>query len=277
MFLFTTPASGMPTAPAAPHGAALERAAGATGVSFSYLVETARRESNFRSNAQAATSSARGLYQFIADTWLRTLKTEGPKIGLGKEAGAITLDGSGRAHVADAVTRERLLALRDDPAVSARLAAALARDNAAALTARLGRAPSDGEVYIAHFLGASAAARLIEMKQQAPQASAAAAFSAAAGANRSVFYGRDGAPRTVAAVYAQLVSGFATKRDVSAPDRAFAEDTTQPFFSLFRSAPASRGDEPSASLAAAAALWANPAKPGRPLDLNAFRVRSWWA
>ena len=54
-----------------------------TGADFKYLLATAQVESNLNPNAGAATSSARGLFQFIEQTWLRTLKEQGPALGYG--------------------------------------------------------------------------------------------------------------------------------------------------------------------------------------------------
>ena len=48
-----------------------------TGADFHYLLATAQVESNLNPNAQASTSSARGLFQFIEQTWLATLKEQG--------------------------------------------------------------------------------------------------------------------------------------------------------------------------------------------------------
>ena len=62
---------------------------------------------------------------------------------------------------------------------------------------QLGRSPSEGELYIAHFLGAGGAARLISSAAANPNASAASYFPIAAHANTSIFYDRStGAPRT---------------------------------------------------------------------------------
>ena len=52
-------------------------AARSTGASFEYLLTAARMESNLNPTAQATTSSATGLYQFIDQTWLATLKNAG--------------------------------------------------------------------------------------------------------------------------------------------------------------------------------------------------------
>ena len=45
--------------------AALQRASVATGADFDYLLTTAKRESGLKTDAQATTSSAAGLFQFI--------------------------------------------------------------------------------------------------------------------------------------------------------------------------------------------------------------------
>ena len=56
---------------------AIKQAASTTGTSFEYLLATAKMESNFNPTAGASTSSARGLYQFIDQTWLGTVKEAG--------------------------------------------------------------------------------------------------------------------------------------------------------------------------------------------------------
>ena len=68
---------------------AIKNAANATGASFGYLVSAAKIESNLNPKAQASTSSARGLYQFIEQTWLGTVKEAGAAFGFGKYADAI--------------------------------------------------------------------------------------------------------------------------------------------------------------------------------------------
>src|ERR1022692_3357515 len=44
---------------------AIQQAAKSSGISFEYLLTTAQIESNLNPSAQASTSSAKGLYQFI--------------------------------------------------------------------------------------------------------------------------------------------------------------------------------------------------------------------
>jgi hypothetical protein len=61
-------------------------------------------------------------------------------------------------------------------------------------------------LYIAHFLGSAGANRLISAAIRSPDTSAATLFPDGARANRSIFYNRDGSPRSVAHVYNVLVS-----------------------------------------------------------------------
>jgi len=181
--------------------AAIQRAAAATGVDFSLLVETARRESAFNPTARAGTSSATGLFQFIESTWLDMVRRHGGEHGLGAYAEQIGLR-NGRAHVADPSVRAEILALRNDPDASARMAGELARENANFLASRLGRAPSAGELYAAHVMGPSGAARLIAAAQDGAP-SAAAIFPAEAAANRGLFYA-SGAPVSAQALLNRL-------------------------------------------------------------------------
>src|SRR5450631_4297735 len=84
---------------------AIRDAARSTGASFEYLLTTAHIESNLNPAAQATTSSAKGLYQFIDQTWLGTMKTDGPALGLGNYADAISRSSDGRFEVADPTMR----------------------------------------------------------------------------------------------------------------------------------------------------------------------------
>ncbi len=180
---------------------AIRQASQATGTSFNYLLATAQVESGLNPQAGASTSSARGLFQFIQQTWLATMKQAGPALGYARYADAITKNASGQYEVSDPVMRNEILKLRNDPTANAVMAGAFTKANAAVLSERLGRAPSEGELYIAHFLGAGGAARLINIAATNPTAKAADFFSGAAEANRSIFYDRaTGAPRSVAQV-----------------------------------------------------------------------------
>jgi hypothetical protein len=185
---------------------AIQAASLTTGTPFDFLLRTAIRESALDPIAKASTSSARGLFQFIETTWLGVVKEEGPRYGLAQYASAIDKTANGRYVVRDPAKRAKILKLRDDPNVSALMAGALASRNSDYLTDSIGRPPTSGELYIAHFLGASGARKLISLAQNRPSASAASAFPDAAHANRPIFYKRDGSARSAADVYAGLVA-----------------------------------------------------------------------
>lgn len=196
----TVPTARQIAAPGSSVETAIAQAAQATSVDFHYLLAQAEVESAMNPTARAATSSATGLYQFVDNTWLETVKQHGPRFGLEAVADQISLTPSGRAYVADPVQREAILALRNDPQVAALMAAALAEDNRAHLLPILGRQPNDAELYLAHFLGAGGAGRFLSELQADPSQSAAALFARPAAANRAIFYAPDGSPRSLTQV-----------------------------------------------------------------------------
>ena len=185
---------------------AIQRASSATGVDFTFLMGTAKRESGFNPIAKARTSSASGLFQFVDQTWLSTLKKHGSKYGYARYADLITQGSDGRYRVDGDEARKAVLSLKTDPHAAALMAGELASDHASYLRGRVGRPPTAGELYAAHFLGPSGSARLIEAATASPGANAAAMFPDAAQANRSIFY-RDGRAATVGEVYANLTKG----------------------------------------------------------------------
>jgi hypothetical protein len=187
---------------------------------------TAQIESNLNPGAQAPTSSAKGLYQFIDQTWLGTMKTSGPANGYGQYADAISRSPDGHYEVADPAMRAAIMQLRSDPAASATMAGAFTRANATQLQSAIGRPPTEGELYIAHFLGSGGAGKLINAATTQPLANAADMFPQAAAANRSIFYDGVGRPRSANDVYAKLTGRFDVVRANSfAPDLAAAGRT----------------------------------------------------
>ena len=194
---------------------AIRQAARSTGISFEYLLTTARIESSLNPSAQASTSSAKGLYQFIEQTWLGTLKGTGAANGYGQYADAISRSADGRYDVADPGMRAAIMRLRSDPQASATMAGSFTRANADQLAGAIGRQPSEGELYIAHFLGPAGAGKLINAATNQPGASAADMFPQAAAANRSIFYEAAGRPRAASDVYGKLTGRFETARATS--------------------------------------------------------------
>ncbi len=277
MFLFTNRAPSAAQPPAAetiPHAAPLKQASQATGISFDYLAKTAERESRFNPAAKAQTSSATGMFQFLEQTWLGMVKQEGPKLGLTNEAAAISGD-SGRFNVADGGMRQRILAMREDPGVSAMMAGAFASRNGKQLEEAIGRKPNEGELYIAHFLGASGARDLINLAKSNPEAKAASSFRDAAAANKSVFFDRTGRARSAAEVYGNLTASFnqtpvlQTQETAATTDKAYhmfrVKEGGKPLHGLFRS-----NGEPVAS--AVADAWGKMARRGAAVPSSETRV-----
>ncbi|HEX4302478.1 MAG TPA: hypothetical protein VHZ78_06780 [Rhizomicrobium sp.] len=180
---------------------ALQDAAQATGADFHYLLGTAMRESSLKPSAQAGTSSAAGLFQFVEQTWLGVVKNYGAKHGLASFANAITQGSDGKFHTSNSADRSAILALRKDPKVASLMEGEFAQATRATLQDNLGRDVCGGELYAAHFLGPDAACRLIRMNDSQPGAKAANAFPAAADANRNVFFHANGTAKTVREVY----------------------------------------------------------------------------
>jgi hypothetical protein len=217
---------------------AIKQAASSSGTSFEYLLATAKMESNFNPTASASSSSARGLFQFINQTWLGTVKEAGAQLGYGKYADAISKSPAGNYYVSDPTARTAIMSLRDDPAAASSMAAVLTQSNSFKLTGKIGRRPTDGELYMAHFMGVSGAAKLISNAEDNPQACGARLFPNAAAANHSIFYEHSGRARTVSEVYSVLSSRYAGAASSPAT----------------RTAIASLGDTPRTALASAAAV-----------------------
>jgi hypothetical protein len=187
----------------------IRQAASTTGASFEYLLATAKMESNFNPKAAATTSSARGLFQFIDQTWLGTVKEAGSHLGYDKYADAITKNPSGSYSVDDPEARAAIMKLRDDPDAASSMAAVLTQSNSFKLTGTIGRRPTDAELYMAHFMGVGGAGKLIQNAEDNPNASAAQMFPNAAAANQSIFYDRSGNARSVSQVYSVLNTRYA--------------------------------------------------------------------
>ncbi len=189
---------------------AIKQAASTTGTSFQYLLTTAKMESDFNPKATASTSSASGLFQFIGQTWLGTVKEAGAQLGYGQYADTISKSSGGSYSVSDPTARSAVMKLRDDPAASSAMAGVLTQSNSFKLTGMIGRRPTDPELYMAHFMGVGGAAKLISNAEDNPQASGARLFPNAAAANRSIFYDKTGRARSVSEVYSVLSSRYAS-------------------------------------------------------------------
>jgi hypothetical protein len=155
----------------------VDEAAGATGVPASYLYRTLGRESRFNPYAQSPTSTAGGMGQFIDSTWNEMISKHGAKYGLAPGTP------------------------KTDPRASILMTAEYAKENAARLEAS-GLPVNDQTLYVMHFAGPGGTLLL----RADPSSQASTLLPKAAAANRTIFYNKDGSPRTVGEVVAQLGS-----------------------------------------------------------------------
>jgi len=164
------------------------------------------------------------------------VKEAGAQLGYGKYADAITKSPSGSYSVSDPAARSAIMKLRDDPHAASSMAAVLTQSNSFRLTGKIGRRPTDGELYMAHFMGVGGAARLISNAEDNPNSSAARLFPNAAAANRSIFFDRSGRARTVSEVYSVLSSRYAGAANSQATRTAMAAVGDTPTRVTFASA-----------------------------------------
>jgi len=212
--------------------AAIRAASRSTGVAFPYLLAKAYRESGFDSFADAASSSAAGIFQFTRQTWLDLFRRHGADYGQGELAELITRSARGTLSVPATEAGRLILDLRHDPDLAAHLAAEYTRENRAVLRRALGRAPRPEDLYIAHFLGAQGAVQLLRAASKTPEATAATVFPDAAASNPGLFYPRPlRAAVSVSALHRRLARAFARELarfaalstevvHIAAPDRA---------------------------------------------------------
>jgi len=119
-------------------------------VSSDIISKIARVESSNNPEAKARTSSALGLHQFTAKTWLDVLEKHEPELMVG-------------------MTKADLLRLRKNPEVSKRVAGYLVDDNASILE-KSGVPITDATIYLAHFAGAGKAVDLLKADPATPVA-----------------------------------------------------------------------------------------------------------
>ena len=161
--------------------AAQKQASNVAPAGGGYFNKLADAESGNNPTITANTSSAYGKYQL----------TQGTVDGLIKKYGDET--GINRMNWKQPRNQETLVKL-------------LTNENLNSLQNTLGRIPSKGELYLAHFLGAPDAARLIAA--QGSNMPAAQMFPEAAKANRAIFYDKL-RPRSVEEIYQLLQSKIA--------------------------------------------------------------------
>jgi hypothetical protein len=185
------------------------RAAQAVQTDPVLLMAVADKESSFKTEVQAQTSSATGLYQFIERTWLGVMRDFGPKFGLAADAALVVAGENGKPVVNDPAERARILELRRDPYLSALMAGEMLKRDAARIALRIGRELSLGEIYLAHFLGAEDAEDFLAKVADKPKTAAAQMLPGPARANRTIFFAAQrGRKKAVSLSVAQVHEKF---------------------------------------------------------------------
>ena len=256
--------------------AAIKSASRETGSDFGYLLAIAQRESNLDNTAKSKSSSATGLFQFIDQTWLSLIKRYGGEHGLGGYADAISRTESDRMVVGSPEAKSAILALRNDPKISARMAGEAAAAAKQSLECAFGREVCSGELYAAHFLGERGAKRLIALNEQQSGARADLAFPDAAKANRNVFYHADGRAKTVGEVHAWAMGEHPSSLPVQETQLTVASAAPHSSTALGRTVREEADDQFGITVRGSRFVFANDARPSNvsalprsPLDLSA--------
>lgn len=147
-----------------------------TGVDLNTLLAMSGVESGFKSAIQAGTSSATGWFQMINSTWKSMVNSVGKKYGIAPWKGK---------------GKDPRMA---DPRINGLMGAEYIKMNYNGLKQRIGRDPTAGDLYMAHFMGLGGAGKILNAPRNG---NAAALFPTEAAANRSLFWKKDGQPRTV--------------------------------------------------------------------------------
>lgn len=174
--------------------AAIREASYRTGVEYDYLLANAQIESGLNPDAQARTSSASGLFQFIEGTWLTAFNRNAKRLGIDRSLAA---NGTGYSGDQDGNSRKMLLQLRHDPQIAALIAATYTLENERALRRVLGRKATKAELYLAHFLGSGGASRFLRVWARTPEAGAHRILPRAARSNRAIFFTSGGKARSL--------------------------------------------------------------------------------
>ena len=117
------------------------------------------RESRYRPGARTHLSSASGLLQFTSETWLQNIYQVGKSCGAGTYALLIHRSPRGLLTVQNLHMRQMLLKLRDDPVMSAKLAAAAMNRQRQITQDATGRRMTSVDLYLLHVLGPNGSAK----------------------------------------------------------------------------------------------------------------------
>lgn len=187
---------------------ALLRAEQATGLSADVLRRIAERESRLNPLARNSRSSATGLMQFTRDTWFEVIRDHGARHGLAAQAASLRTDREGRIGAEDGRSARRILQLREDPRLSAVLAAERLKHARPSLETTLGRPARPADLYLVHLLGPTGARRFLAALRETPRRSSLAVVSEEAARSNASVFARGGRPLPVSEVYEDMAGMF---------------------------------------------------------------------
>ena len=137
----------------------------------------------------------------------------GAQHGLAREAAEIE-GPDDKPFVADPRERAHILSLRDDPYLSALIAAEMLNHDGGQIARSIGRDLTEGETYLTHFLGPQDATLFMEKVVDQPKLTAAKLLPKPAHANKPIFFARGRAkPLSVAAVHDKFEAMMGTRVD----------------------------------------------------------------
>lgn len=142
---------------------------------------------------------------FSDQMWLEALKFGSGGTKLEMHAQRIFKTSSGRYYVPSDQDRQKIASLKQDAAEVSIVAAGFARLNAAFMQSALERAPTAGELYLAHLFGSDTAIAMLETARRTPGAALSARFPEVAGTYPEL--ARAGAPfQTVGGIVRRIVN-----------------------------------------------------------------------
>ena len=202
---------------------AIQTAARESGVDARLLIAIAWRESRFKPDARSKSSSAKGLLQFTTGTWLQVVRNYGSQHDVGGYAAAIRRDHrSGELVVSGTGTRAAILRMRNDPVLSAKLAAQSMSEQQAALQSQLGRRITPADLYLLHVLGPTGASRFLAAVARHPSESSVEIASYSVMRNAGLL-ARDGRPMSVGNTYTAAGMMLDSQRGRSDPPAVVAK------------------------------------------------------
>lgn len=158
----------------------------ATGVDLDLLARIAAMESSFLKDATpGGPNTAKGLFQFIDDTWTAVILKHGSKYGVSSNTSAF------------------------DPKANTIMAAMWLKDNIKLLeNVVVNREVTETDVYLTHFLGRTGVQRFLKAE---PAKVAASHMPKVAKRNKNIFYTRTNKARTYEEVYVAINTRFEHK------------------------------------------------------------------